>query len=148
MFTQRRIGVYSEEFSICKFRTMDRRTPDLATDIMMQSPRDYTTRMGRLLRRTSLDELPNLINIVRGEMSIVGPRPALYNQHELIEKRRHVGADIMRPGLTGWAQINGRDSILLDEKVRLDEFYVRNCSFLLDLKILLRTASVMSNPDE
>ena len=148
MFTQRRIGVYSDEFSILKFRTMDRRTPDLATDIMMQSPRDYTTRMGRLLRRTSLDELPNLINIVRGEMSIVGPRPALYNQHELIEKRRHVGADIMRPGLTGWAQINGRDSILLDEKVRLDEFYVRNCSFLLDLKILLRTASVMSNPDE
>ena len=148
MFTQRRIGVYSEEFSICKFRTMDRRTPDLATDIMMQRPRDYTTRIGRFLRRTSLDELPNLINIVRGEMSIVGPRPALYNQHELIEKRRQVGADIMRPGLTGWAQINGRDSILLDEKVRLDEFYVRNCSFLLDLKILLRTASVMSNPDE
>lgn len=148
IFTQRRIGVYSEEFDIWKFRTMDRHTPDLATDIMMQSPRDYTTRIGRFLRRTSLDELPNLVNIVRGEMSIVGPRPALYNQYRLIEMRRQVGADIVRPGLTGWAQINGRDSIPLDEKVRLDEFYVRNCSFLLDLRILLRTASVMSNPDE
>jgi lipopolysaccharide/colanic/teichoic acid biosynthesis glycosyltransferase/glycosyltransferase involved in cell wall biosynthesis len=148
VFTQRRVGVYCEEFNICKFRTMERHTPDLATDLMMGSPRDYTTRMGRFLRRTSLDELPNLLNILKGEMSIVGPRPALYNQHELIEMRRQVGADILRPGLTGWAQINGRDSIPLDEKVRLDEFYVRNCSFLLDIKILFRTASVMSNPEE
>ena len=147
-FTQRRIGVYSEEFNIWKFRTMDRHTPDLATDIMMKDRRDYTTRIGRFLRRTSLDELPNLINIVRGDMSIVGPRPALYNQYELIEMRRQIGADIVRPGLTGWAQINGRDSIRLDEKVRLDEFYVRNCSFLLDLRVLLKTASVMSDPNE
>lgn len=148
IFTQRRIGVYSEEFNIWKFRTMDRHTPDLATDIMMKSQRDYTTRVGRFLRRTSLDELPNLINIARGDMSIVGPRPALYNQYELIAMRRQVGADVVRPGLTGWAQINGRDSIDLDEKVRLDEFYVRNCSFLLDLRVLLRTASVMSDPNE
>ena len=136
------------EFNIWKFRTMDRHTPDLATDIMMKSPRDYTTRVGRFLRRTSLDELPNLINIARGDMSIVGPRPALYNQYELIAMRRQVGADVVRPGLTGWAQINGRDSIDLHEKVRLDEFYVRNCSFLLDLRVLLRTASVMSDPNE
>ncbi len=148
IFRQRRIGVYSQEFTIAKFRTMHRSTPDLATDIMMGQPRSYTTRIGRFLRRTSLDELPNFWNILRGEMSIVGPRPALYNQTELIEMRRRLGVDVLRPGLTGWAQINGRDSVTLDEKVRLDEFYVRNCSFLLDLKIILRTAGAMSNPDD
>ncbi len=148
VFRQRRIGVHSHEFMIAKFRTMDRGTPDLATDIMVDQPRSYTTRMGRFLRRTSLDELPNFWNILRGEMSIVGPRPALFNQDELIERRRLLGVDVMRPGLTGWAQINGRDSVTLDEKVRLDEFYVRNCSFMLDLRIILRTAGVMSNPDD
>ncbi|MFH1502389.1 MAG: sugar transferase [Candidatus Eisenbacteria bacterium] len=148
IFEQRRIGVYSEEFMIVKFRTMDQLTPDLATDIMADQPRSYTTRMGRFLRRTSLDEMPNFWNILKGDMSIVGPRPALYNQTELIEMRRRLGVDVVRPGLTGWAQINGRDSVLLDEKVRLDEFYVRNCSFLLDLRILLRTAGAMSNPDD
>lgn len=148
IFRQRRIGVYSQEFMISKFRTMDRKTPDLATDIMMDQPLNYTTRMGRFLRRTSLDELPNFWNILKGEMSVVGPRPALYNQTELIEMRRRLGVDTVRPGLTGWAQINGRDSVTLDEKVRLDEFYVRNCSFLLDLKIILRTAGAMPNPDD
>ncbi len=148
VFKQRRIGVYSEEFMISKFRTMDHLTPDLATDIMEAEPQSYTTRMGRFLRRTSLDEMPNFWNILKGEMSVVGPRPALYNQTELIEMRRRLGVDVIRPGLTGWAQINGRDSVTLDEKVRLDEFYVRNCSFLLDLKILLRTAGAMSNPDD
>jgi colanic acid biosynthesis glycosyl transferase WcaI len=147
LFLQRRIGVYSQEFRIRKFRTMHRHAPDIATDLMMIEPTDYTTRVGRFLRRTSLDEFPNFWNILRGDMSIVGPRPALYNQDDLIEARRRSAADLMRPGLTGWAQINGRDSITLEEKVRLDEFYVRHCSLLLDLKILIRTLSVMLNEE-
>jgi len=148
IFRQRRIGVFSEEFMISKFRTMDLRTPDLATDVMAGRHKSYTTKIGRFLRRTSLDEMPNFWNILKGQMSVVGPRPALYNQSELIERRRQLGVDLLRPGLTGWAQINGRDSVTLDEKVRLDEFYARNCSLLLDLKILLRTAGAMSNPEE
>jgi colanic acid biosynthesis glycosyl transferase WcaI len=147
LFRQRRIGVHSQEFPIWKFRTMYRHAPNIATDLMMVEPTDYTTRVGRLLRKTSLDELPNFWNILRGDMSVVGPRPALYNQYELIEARRRSAADLMRPGLTGWAQINGRDSITLDEKVRLDEFYVRNCSLLLDLRILLGTFSVILNEE-
>jgi len=147
IFLQRRIGIHSQEFLILKFRTMHRHAPDLPTDRMMVEPTDYTTRVGRLLRKTSLDELPNFWNILRGDMSVVGPRPLLYNQYDLIEARRLSAADLMRPGLTGWAQINGRDLITPDEKVRLDEFYVRNCSLLLDLRILLRTFSVMLNEE-
>ena len=145
-FTQRRVGVYSQEFKILKFRTMHVHAPDLATDLMVSETVDYTTRIGRLLRRTSLDELPNLINILRGEMSLVGPRPALYNQYELIDMRRQLGVDLVRPGLTGWAQINGRDLIAQDEKVRLDAFYVRNCSLPLDLRVFFSTLSSLWNP--
>jgi lipopolysaccharide/colanic/teichoic acid biosynthesis glycosyltransferase/glycosyltransferase involved in cell wall biosynthesis len=143
IFSQRRVGVHSHEFTIHKFRTMRREAPHVATDIMMSGQVDYTTRMGRFLRRVSLDELPNLVNVLRGDMSLVGPRPALYNQHELIAMRRGTGSDLMRPGITGWAQINGRNLITLDEKVRLDEFYVRNCSIFMDARIVLRTAAVM-----
>lgn len=143
IFSQRRVGVNSHEFTIYKFRTMRREAPHVATDIMMSGQVDYTTRMGRVLRRLSLDELPNLVNVLRGDMSLVGPRPALYNQNELVAMRRGTGCDLMRPGLTGWAQINGRNLITVDEKVRLDEFYVRNCSILLDARIVLRTAAVM-----
>jgi lipopolysaccharide/colanic/teichoic acid biosynthesis glycosyltransferase/glycosyltransferase involved in cell wall biosynthesis len=141
VFTQRRIGVHSQEFRILKFRTMQERAPELATDLMENESIDYTTRFGRFLRKTSLDELPNLVNVLRGEMSLVGPRPALYNQYELIDMRRRVGVDLVRPGVTGWAQINGRDRITQGEKVRLDEFYVRNCSLLLDLRVFLSTFS-------
>ncbi len=140
-FTQRRIGVYSQEFTIFKLRTMHRETPDLATDLMNDSPMKVgcVTKFGWLLRRTSIDEYPNFLNVLRGEMSVVGPRPALYNQHELIELRRRLGVDLVRPGLTGWAQINGRDEVELEEKIRLDGSYVENCSLLLDLRILLGT---------
>ncbi len=148
LFTQRRIGVHSEEFTIYKFRTMHIETPDLASDLMSPVKIGYVTKIGRLLRKFSADELPNCWNVLKGDMSIVGPRPALYNQHELIDLRRQLRADLMRPGLTGWAQINGRDSIPLDEKVRLDQFYVQNCSLLLDLKIVLRTFSVLRGADE
>jgi lipopolysaccharide/colanic/teichoic acid biosynthesis glycosyltransferase/glycosyltransferase involved in cell wall biosynthesis len=148
IFTQRRIGVHSHEFTIRKFRTMRRDTPHIATDLMAETPMDYTTRMGRLLRRFSLDELPNLVNVIRGDMSVVGPRPALYNQHELIAMRRRGACDLMRPGLTGWAQINGRNLISLDEKVRLDEFYVRHCSIVTDARIILRTLVVMFRKED
>jgi len=147
VFTQRRIGVHSHEFTIYKFRTMRQDTPDLATDLIAPMQVDYTTRIGRVLRKTGIDELPNLWNVVRGDMSLIGPRPALYNQYELIDMRRQTLGDLLRPGLTGWAQINGRDSIELDEKVRLDAFYVENCSFLLDIQIMLRTALVLSDTE-
>ena len=139
IYKQRRIGIYSQEFTMYKFRTMHAFTPELATDLMAPTIHDYTTRIGRVIRRLSIDELPNLWNILVGDMSIVGPRPALHNQYELIDERRKVGGDVMRPGLTGWAQINGRDSVTQDEKVRLDEFYARGCSLTLDLRIVLRT---------
>lgn len=148
LFRQRRIGIHSHEFTIFKFRTMRRETPHVATDIMASGPVDYTTRVGRLLRRFSLDELPNLLNVLKGDMSVVGPRPALYNQHELVDMRRRTGSDLMRPGLTGWAQINGRNLITVDEKVRLDAFYVRNCSIMLDARIVLRTLAVMLKEEE
>ena len=144
LYRQRRIGIYSQEFIIYKFRTMHMHTPELATDLMEPTLHDYTTRIGRVLRKLSVDELPNLWNILVGDMSVVGPRPALYNQHELIDERRKVGCDVMRPGLTGWAQINGRDNITQDEKVRLDGFYARNCSLVLDLRIVLGTLKAVS----
>lgn len=147
VFTQQRIGALSHEFTIYKFRTMRQDTPDLATDLIAPMQTDYTTRIGRLLRRTGIDELPNLLNVLHGDMSLVGPRPALYNQYELIDLRRQTLGDQVRPGLTGWAQINGRDSITLDEKVRLDAFYVRNCSFMLDVRILINTAAVLSDTE-
>ncbi len=143
IFTQRRIGVHSEEFTIYKFRTMSVGTPDLAADLMSPVKTGYVTRLGRFLRRTSADELPNCWNVLKGDMSMVGPRPALYNQSELIDMRRQVRVDLVRPGLTGWAQINGRDEVELEEKVRLDHFYVQNCSLLMDLAILLRTFLVL-----
>ncbi|MEA3409038.1 MAG: sugar transferase, partial [Candidatus Eisenbacteria bacterium] len=148
IYRQRRIGIYSQEFTIYKFRTMHVHTPELATDLLAPTIHDYTTRIGRLLRRLSFDELPNLWNILMGDMSIVGPRPALYNQYDLIDERRKVGGDVMRPGLTGWAQINGRDSITQAEKVRLDEFYARHCSLGLDLGIVIGTLRTVSRTED
>ncbi len=148
IYRQRRIGIYSQEFTIYKFRTMHVHTPELATDLLAPTIHHYTTRTGHLLRRLSFDELPNLWNILMGDMSIVGPRPALYNQYDLINERRKVGGDVMRPGLTGWAQINGRDSITQAEKVRLDEFYARNCSLALDLGIVIGTLRTVSRTED
>jgi O-antigen biosynthesis protein WbqP len=147
IYRQRRIAIYSQEFTIYKFRTMLVHTPELAADLMAPTIHDYTTRIGSFIRRLSLDELPNLWNILVGDMSIVGPRPALYSQHELIDERRKVGGDVMRPGLTGWAQINGRDSITQEEKVRLDTFYARSCSLALDLRIVLGTLATVSRTE-
>ncbi|MDO3412017.1 sugar transferase [Saccharibacillus sp. CPCC 101409] len=137
-FMQRRLGQSGRFFTILKFRTMRVGTPELATDLI-EEPCRYLTRIGGLLRRTSLDELPQLINILRGEMSFVGPRPSLYNQYWLNEKRIGLGIVEAKPGLTGYAQVLGRDSINDILKLEYDLFYVRNMSFCLDARILVQT---------
>ena len=139
LFRQRRIGRGSSEFVIFKFRTMQTGTPDLASHLMGPGS-SRVTRIGRFLRRSSLDELPQLFNIVRGEMALVGPRPALWNQFDLIALRQQHDIDAYRPGVTGWAQIHGRDDIPIPDKVAYDRHYAERCSPALDLVILARTA--------
>lgn len=138
LFKQRRIGKNNKEFYIYKFRTMKIETPNTATHLLKNSE-TFITPIGEFLRKTSLDELPQLFNIVKGEMSLVGPRPALYNQYDLIKLRTLLGINKLTPGLTGWAQINGRDDISIDVKVSLDEEYKNRKGFLLDFKIILYT---------
>lgn len=139
LFKQRRIGKDNKEFNIYKFRTMRVDTPNVATHIL-ENPEQYITAIGKFMRKTSLDELPQLFNILKGEMSIVGPRPALYNQLDLRDMRTKVGVHKLVPGLTGWAQINGRDEIPLDIKVGLDKEYLDKKSFWFDIKIIFLTA--------
>ena len=137
-FVQKRVGVHYSFFFMYKFRTMKKNTPNVATHLL-KDPQQYLLRLGGLLRKLSLDELPNLINIVKGEMVFVGPRPALYNQEDLMALRVAAGVDRMLPGITGWAQINGRDEISLEEKVALEQWYAENQSSSLDFKIVLGT---------
>jgi lipopolysaccharide/colanic/teichoic acid biosynthesis glycosyltransferase/glycosyltransferase involved in cell wall biosynthesis len=144
-FRQRRVGRGSSEFIMLKFRTMRAGTPDLASHLVGPGS-SYVTRLGRFLRRTSLDELPQLFNILRGHMSLVGPRPALFNQDDLIAMRQGCGVDALRPGVTGWAQIHGRDDIPLDLKVQLDRAYLDRVSPALDLVILFRTVATLFSP--
>jgi len=138
-FRQRRIGINNDEFWIYKFRTMKKDTPDIATHLVKEA-RDYNTVIGPILRKLSIDELPQLINIVKGEMVFVGPRPALYNQDNLIKLRTEKNIHNLKPGVTGWAQVNGRDELSIPEKVKLDEYYLQNKSFWLNIKILFMTA--------
>ncbi len=138
LFKQKRVGINGTYFQIYKFRTMYMNTPNVSTH-SLGDPSKYITRIGKLLRKTSLDELPQLFNILRGDMSIVGPRPALYNQYDLIESREKLGVNSIRPGLTGYAQVMGRDFILDDQKVRYDYYYLINKSLLFDLEIIWRT---------
>ena len=138
LFKQRRIGKDNVEFKIYKFRTMRIDTPNVPTHLL-ENPEQWITPVGKFLRKTSLDELPQLFNILKGEMSIVGPRPALYNQIDLRDMRTAVGVHKLIPGLTGWAQINGRDEIPLSLKVRLDKEYLDRKSFLFDIKIIFMT---------
>jgi len=133
-----RVGRGGERFVLWKFRTMHVGTPELPTDEMARLP-SPVTRVGRWLRRASLDELPQLVNILRGEMSFVGPRPALPTQTELNEGRARAGVDALLPGLTGWAQVNGRDELGLAEKLACDVWYLRRRGLLLDLQIMART---------
>lgn len=138
LFKQRRIGKDNIEFEIYKFRTMRIDTPNVPTHLL-ENPDQWITPVGKFLRKTSLDELPQLFNILKGEMSIVGPRPALYNQIDLRDMRTAVGVHKLIPGLTGWAQINGRDEIPLSLKVRFDKEYLDRKSFLFDIKIIFMT---------
>jgi len=137
-FKQKRVGVDYIFFMIYKFRSMKKNTPNVATHLL-GDPKKYLLRSGSLIRKLSLDELPNLINIIKGEMVFVGPRPALYNQDDLMELRIAAGVDTLKPGITGWAQINGRDELSLEEKVEFEKEYLQKKSFGFDLRIILMT---------
>lgn len=139
LFKQRRIGKNKKEFFILKFRTMRIDTPKDTPTHLLENPDSYITRVGKFLRKSSLDELPQIINILRGEMSIIGPRPALWNQYDLIEERDKYGANDIYMGLTGWAQINGRDELPIEIKAKLDGEYAKKVSFMFDLKVLIKT---------
>jgi O-antigen biosynthesis protein WbqP len=134
-----RVGRGNRIFRMPKFRSMRTDTPAVATHLLGDA-RSYLTPIGSFLRKSSLDELPQLWCILKGEMSLVGPRPALFNQHDLVQLRSERGVETLLPGLTGWAQINGRDELPIPEKVKLDEDYLRRRSFLFDLRILFLTA--------
>ena len=138
-FRQKRVGLHKTHFHIMKFRTMKMETPKDMPTHLLKNPEQYITRVGGFLRKYSLDELPQIIQIFTGEMSIVGPRPALWNQFDLIEERDKYGANAVRPGLTGWAQINGRDELPIDLKARLDGEYIRKMGFLFDIKCMIGT---------
>ena len=138
-FRQKRVGRDKAHFMILKFRTMRVDTPKDVPTHLLKDPYAFITRSGRFLRKTSLDELPQLINILKGEMSFVGPRPALWNQFDLIARRDEAGATALCPGLTGWAQVNGRDELPIDVKARFDGEYARNLSFFMDMECVSRT---------
>ena len=137
-FTQKRVGIDYSFFKIYKFRSMKKNTPNVATNLLT-NPDYYLLKIGKFIRRTSLDELPNLINIIKGEMVFVGPRPALYNQDDLMKLRVLTGVDKLKPGITGWAQINGRDEISIEKKVQLEQEYLYKRSTLFDIEIIIKT---------
>ena len=139
LFKQKRVGINKSHFQILKFRTMRIDTPKDMPTHLLQNPEQYITKAGRFLRKTSLDELPQIFNILKGDMAIVGPRPALWNQYDLIEERDKYGANDIRPGLTGWAQVNGRDELEIPVKAALDGEYVKRMSFGFDVKCLFKT---------
>ncbi|MGT2910900.1 sugar transferase [Streptococcus cameli] len=139
LFKQKRVGKDKTYFMIYKFRSMYVDAPSDMPTHLLKDPSAMITKVGAFLRKTSLDELPQLFNIFKGEMAIVGPRPALWNQYDLLEERDKYGANSIRPGLTGWAQINGRDELEIDVKSKLDGYYVENMSFLMDVKCFFGT---------
>lgn len=138
-FKQKRVGIYKSYFNILKFRTMRVDTPKETPTHLLENPEQWITKVGKFLRKTSLDELPQIFNIFMGEMSIIGPRPALWNQYDLINERDKYGANDVPVGLTGWAQINGRDELPIDEKAKLDGEYAQKISFMMDLRCFIRT---------
>jgi len=146
-YRQKRVGVANKHFILYKFRTMINNTPDIATHLI-DDPSKYYIKYGELFRKLSLDELPQLYNIIIGDMIFIGPRPALYNQNDLIKLRTEHNIHNQIPGITGWAQVNGRDQVSIEEKVRLERFYLEKKSFLLDAKIIFLTiVKVISNRD-
>ena len=142
-FRQKRVGIGKRHFQILKFRTMRIDTPHDMPTHLLHDPEQYITRMGRFLRKTSLDELPQLWNILVGDMAVIGPRPALWNQYDLLAERDKYGANDVRPGLTGWAQIHGRDELEIAEKAKLDGWYVEHISFGLDVKCFFGTITAV-----
>ncbi len=147
LFTQRRVGKDKVLFTIYKFRTMKTDTPKEMPTHLLDNPDFFITKVGKFLRKTSLDELPQLFNILIGNMAIIGPRPALWNQEDLIEERDKYGANNIRPGLTGWAQINGRDELDIDVKAELDGYYVEHESFSMDVKCFVGTIISVTKSD-
>ena len=146
-FKQKRVGVHKTHFNILKFRTMRMDTPKDVPTHLLKNPDQYITGIGKFLRKTSLDELPQLFNILKGDMAVIGPRPALWNQYDLIAERDKYGANDILPGLTGWAQINGRDELEIDVKARLDGEYVQKMSFLFDCKCFFGTITSVIHHD-
>ena len=146
-FKQKRVGIYKTHFDILKFRTMRIDTPKDVPTHLLKNPEYYITRLGRLMRKTSLDELPQLINILKGDMSIVGPRPALWNQYDLLDERDKYGANGVVPGLTGWAQINGRDELDISAKAKLDGEYVKKMGLIMDCRCFFGTVLVLFRGD-
>ena len=150
-YKQRRVGIHKTYFDLYKFRSMKVGTPEVATHLL-KNPKQHTSRVGGFLRTFGLDELPQLVNILTGKMSIIGPRPALWNQDDLVAERDLYGANDVRPGLTGWAQVNGRDRLNIQEKAKLDGEYVKRMSFRFDVKCFFKTiVSVLRReglPDE
>ena len=139
LFKQKRIGLHKKHFYILKFRTMRIDTPKDTPTHLLENPEQWITKVGKFLRKTSLDELPQIWNIFVGDMSIIGPRPALWNQYDLIEERDRYGANDVLPGLTGWAQIHGRDELPISKKAELDGYYVQHLSFGLDIRCFFGT---------
>ena len=142
IFKQKRIGKDKKIFEIYKFRTMYQDTPKDVPTHLFKDPEAYITPVGKILRKLSLDEIPQLVNILKGDMSVVGPRPALYNQDDLVAERDRYGANSVRPGLTGWAQVHGRDELPITKKAKLDGFYVKHIGFPIDLRCFLMTVRV------
>lgn len=147
LFKQRRIGKNKSQFDIYKFRTMYIDTPSNTPTHLLDNPDQWITKVGRFLRKTSLDELPQIINILKGEMSIIGPRPALWNQFDLIEERDKYGANDIKPGLTGLAQISGRDELPIEDKAKLDGEYTKKMNFITDVKCFLGTITSVLKSD-
>lgn len=139
LFRQKRVGIHKTYFQILKFRTMRIDTPKDMPTHLLKNPEQYITKAGKFLRKTSLDELPQIINILKGDMAIVGPRPALWNQYDLIAERDKYGANDVRPGLTGWAQINGRDELEIPVKAALDGEYIKKLGLAMDLRCFFGT---------
>lgn len=146
-FKQKRIGLHKSHFMILKFRTMRSDTPKDVPTHLLENPESYITKIGSFMRKTSLDELPQLFNIIKGDMSFVGPRPALWNQFDLIAERDKYGANDVMPGLTGWAQINGRDELEIPVKAGYDGEYVKRQSFLFDCRCMVGTLTHLIKPN-
>lgn len=147
LFRQKRVGIHKTHFSIMKFRTMKMDTPKDTPTHLLENPEQYITKVGKFLRKSSLDELPQIFQIFTGKMSVIGPRPALWNQFDLIAERDKYGANDVRPGLTGWAQINGRDELPIEVKARFDGEYVEKLSFLFDCKCFFGTIGAVLKHD-